>query len=72
MDGGPIVLQTECTVDIGNEVCHDLMNKLNLADVYFEDFSYLFLSASDIFSVSVLQQLSIFYFYFTLSPTSFH
>ena len=71
VDGGPIVLQTECTVDIGNEVFHDLMNKLKNSRCIFWRLFLSFPISFRHFSVSVLQQLSLFYFYFTLSSTSF-
>ena len=72
VDGGPIVLQTECTVDIGNEVFHDLLNMLKNSRCIFWRLLLTFPISFRHFSVTVLQQLSIFYFYFTLSPISFH
>ena len=71
VDGGPIVLQTECTVDIGNQDFHDLMNKLKNSRCIFWRLLLTFPISFRHFSVSVLQQLSIFYFYFILFPTCF-
>ena len=71
VDGGPIVLQTECTVDIGNQYFHDLMNKLKNSRCIFWRLLLTLPISFRHFAVSVLQQLSIFYFYFILFPTCF-